>query len=144
VNESTEAPRALPWRPLAEALTRLYGLPSWSFKEFAFWQLPGDPAVYMAVAGAEPPASREALLNTGWAVLTASLPEGRPTLDLLGVIGPDANRNVIELDAAGAAEFLFRDARFQVPADADAPVLVVRHGRRVLGGWERETGRPLR
>lgn len=135
-------PVALPWAPLAGALTRLYGLPGWSFKEFAFWALPGEATIYMAVAGSSHPDSREALLSTGWPILDAPLPDGRPTDALLGIVGADATRNVVEVDDTGAASFA-RGEALVIPPETDAAVLVVRRGKRVLGGVSRETGRPI-
>lgn len=133
-------PESLPWAPLAGALTRLYGLPSWSFREFGFWRLPGAEAIYVAVAGAEHPKTPDELANVGWPVLTAALPEGRPTAELLRMIGADATRNLVEVDEAGAAAFARGDA-LCIPPEATAEVLVVRRGRHALGGIDRETGR---
>lgn len=133
-------PESLPWAPLAGALTRLYGLPSWSFREFGFWRLPGSPTIHVAVAGAVHPTSAEELANVGWPALTGPLPEGRPTAELLRIVGADATRNVVEVDEAGAAAFARGDA-LDIPPEASAEVLVVRRGHHALGGVSRETGR---
>lgn len=133
-------PHALAWAPLAGALSALYGLPSWSFREFAFWEVPGAPTIYMAMAGADHPATLAELLNTGWPILTGPLPAGRPVLALFRIVGMDATRNVVALDAAGEADYA-RTGHVAVPAEAEAAVLIVRRGKRVLGAVCRATGR---
>lgn len=132
-------PRAEPWAPIAGGLTRRYGLPTWSFREFGFWTLADGPTVYMAVAGAAHPESREALLNIGWPVLTGPWPDGQPTAELLRIVGADATRNVLEVDDAGAEAFE-RGEPLAVPATCDADVLILRRGRQALGGVDRRTG----
>ena len=133
-------PESLPWAPLAGALTRLYGLPSWSFREFGFWRLPGADTIYVAVAGAVHPTTAEELENVGWPALTGALPEGLPTPELLRMVGADAAKNVVDVDDAGAAAFGRGDA-LSIPPESTAEVLVVRRGRHALGGVSRETGR---
>ncbi len=135
-------PSTLPWAPLAQGLTALYGLPSFTFREMMFFSVPGDPAVYAVVAGAEHPQSREALLNLGWCALDAPWPDGRPTSAFLAVIGADATRNVVDVDEAAAERFLAGQV-IACPPVADADVLIVRRGRRVIGALTRATGRPL-
>jgi hypothetical protein len=133
-------PESLPWAPLAGALTRLYGLPSWSFREFGFWRLPGAETIYVAVAGAVHPSTPEELANVGWPALTGPLPEGLPTPELLRMVGADAAMNFVEVDEAGAAAFARGDA-LGIPPEATAEVLVVRRGRHALGGVRRADGR---
>jgi hypothetical protein len=134
------APESLPWAPLAGALMRLYGLPAWSFREFGFWRLPGAETIYVAVAGAVHPTTPEELAIVGWPVLTAPLPAGRPTPELLRRVGADAAQNVVEVDEAGEAAFARGDA-LSIPPEATAEVLVVRRGRHALGGVDRANGR---
>jgi NOL1/NOP2/fmu family ribosome biogenesis protein len=86
------------------------------------------------------PTSAEELANVGWPALTGPLPEGRPTAELLRIVGADATRNVVEVDEAGAAAFARGDA-LDIPPEASAEVLVVRRGHHALGGVSRETGR---
>jgi hypothetical protein len=124
---------------LAQALTQTYGLPRYSFREFMFFEMPDEPSIYAVVAGAEHPQTREALLNLGWRALDAPLPEGRPTATFLAVIGVDATRNVLDVDDVQAARFM-NGRVLECPADADARILVVRQGHRVLGALDAATG----
>ena len=136
------APRTLPWAPLAGALTRLYGLPSWSFREFGFWQLPDSPVVYLAMAGSSHPTQAAELLDIGWAILSAPPPDGHALPALFRIVGADATRNVVSLDAAGEAAFA-QTRHVTVPAEAEAAVLIVRRGKMVLGAVWRATGRAV-
>jgi hypothetical protein len=128
------APGALPWRPHAAWFARTYGVAEKLFAEHAFWAVPGDPRVWMATAHSAAPADADALANIGWPVLDAPLPDGAATPAALVLIGADATRNVVDV-AAPPGDTL------PAPAGADAALLVVRMGKRVLGGLRRDTGR---
>ncbi len=136
-------PTALPWASHAQTLTALYGLPAWSFRDFTFWGMPGETTVYMAIAGSSHPETKDALLNIGWAVLTAPLPDGLPTGALLRTVGGAATRNTLEVDAEGERHFRAGRALHTPPVEAEAAVFVVRRGARALGGVHRGTGLPV-
>lgn len=131
---------ALPWRRHAAWFARTYGLSEKLFGELCFWSAAGDPRVWMATAHASPPASLADLANLGWPVLDGPLPGGAATALGLSIVGTDATRNVVELDAAQWAR-LREGATLAPPADADADLLVARVGKLVVGGIERATGR---
>ncbi|MCK6570864.1 hypothetical protein L6V77_07060 [Myxococcota bacterium] len=135
-------PWTLPWAPLATNLAATYGLSPAVFREFMFFSVPGERGVYAAVAGAMHPQTRDDLLNLGWRALDAPWPEGRPLAGFLAIVGTDATRNVIDVDETTAAAFM-RGEPLTCPPEADAPVLIVRRGRRVVGAVDGATGRAL-
>lgn len=142
MNGEGATPRALPWAPLATGLAATYGLSSAVFREFMFFTVPGELRVYAAVAGAVHPLTRAELLNLGWPALDAPFPEGRPTAEFLAIVGTDATRNVIDVDETTATAFL-RGQPLACPPEADAPVLIVRRGSRVVGAVDGATGRAI-
>ncbi len=142
MNPAERAPQTLPWAPLAAGFTAMYGLPGWTFREMMFFGVPGETAIYAVIAGAEHPRSREALLNLGWRALDAPWPAGRPTASFLAVIGADATRNVLDVDETEALRFRAGEP-LTCPAGTDAAVLVVRRGKRVIGGVDATTGRAV-
>lgn len=138
----TSGLRGLPWRFHAEWIATTYGISIRLLTTFCFWSVGDSPTVWMATAGAMTPDDPDALRNIGWPVLDGPPPDGRPTSNLLEIIGANATHNAIDLSPEDAARFR-RGECVAVPPGHDAAVLAARDGHLALGGVDRRTGRPV-
>ena len=129
---------SLPFREVVDPLCEVYGLPRGLFNDFCFWTVEGTQDLYLVPAGANHPTTLRDLDELGHRVCTG--PERQPTSTLLKMIGANARRNVVEVDADGEVRFN-RGEVLEIPEDCDATVVIVRRGRHALGGLTRLTGR---
>ena len=131
--------RALPFQATARPLIERYGLPRSIFNDFNFWLAETTGEVWMAPALSSPPTDLETVRGQGWRILTDAGPSGRPTRDLLRIIGADATRGVVQVSEADAAA-LDRGERLRLESSTDETMCVVRVGHRAVGGVDTTTG----
>gem|GEM_PF-6104690 len=131
--------RALAFQATARPLIERYGLPRSIFNDFNFWLAEATGEVWMSPALSSPPTDLETVRGQGWRILTDASPSGRPTRDLLRIIGADATRGVVQVSEADAAA-LERGEALQSEFPTDEAVCVVRVGHRAVGGVDTATG----
>jgi len=134
--------RALPFQATARPLIDRYGLPRSIFNDFHFWLAEATGEVWMAPALSTPPSDLDAVRAQGWRILTAAGPSGRPTRDLLRIVGADATRGVVQVSEAEALT-LERGEPLKLEVPCEETLCVVRVGHRAVGGVDLTTGYAL-